>query len=63
MKAIRFATALIACLAMLAPIGFVGAYEVGQLTTPRLFALCGASLGLFWASAKIYNKVQDTKRG
>ena len=63
MKAIRIATVLIACLAFVFALGSVGAYEVGHMTTLALFARCGASLGLFWASIKIYSKLQDTEKG
>lgn len=59
MKAIRIATLITACLAILGSLGSVGAYEVGHLTTLQALALCGASCWLLWASVKIYNKVQE----
>ncbi len=63
MKAIRIVMAVTACLALILAVGNAGAYEVGHLTTLEVLARCGANLGLFWASIKIYNKLQDTERG
>lgn len=62
MKAIRIATVIAFCLALILSVGSVGAYEVGQLTTLQALALCGASCGLLWASVKIYNKAQEKEK-
>lgn len=62
MKALRFAAVIGFCLALLLALGSVGGYEVGNITTPQMFACCVASLGLLWASVKIYNKVQEKEK-
>jgi hypothetical protein len=61
-KTLRYATVIIACLALLFLVGSVGAYEAGHMTTPQLFARCGASLVLLWASLKISNRMQEKEK-